>query len=724
MPPPTAGDAWLASRRFGIVIDAGSSGSRLQLYSWLDTNAVRTAGSQLDKLPQVVKGTKEPDEWISKVEPGISSFAHNPSGIGPYLAPLLNHAREHIPPQLHKETPIFLLSTAGMRLLPLDEQSAVLSATCDFLRFHSNFKVGDSSAGGPCGSHVRVISGEEEGLFGWIAVNYLMETFPSDSSSKTFGFLDMGGASTQIAFEPQIGTHVSSKRNLHEVRLRLMNGNEISHNVFVTTWLGYGTNQARERYVNSLTKSHRSRSKTPISDPCLPHSLQREETPHHSEGNKESYSFIGTGSFKQCLSSTYDLLNKTVSCLEPPCLFNGVHVPHIEFNTSKFIGVSEYWYSSEHVFGLGGAYDFNQYEKAASKFCSSSWNDIVSQHQTSTGGQEEAPPDVNGNILAIGRREINVELGRLEMQCFKAAWIVNILHEGIGLPRNAELKDGTLMSSPVAPTGKGAIKGTHAPTFQSLDMIEDTAVSWSLGTMILEASKEVTPKFASQPELPHPMMSSESDDNNKSSVPIHDDLNEEARQSPFLTPLFLVFLVGTLLLLYLLRRTFRSILLYTLRGQIRKHEAGLEDGRGFESNRILLIPQNGRAQPGRPKIESTNTDNLLKSAAQKLGGSLAPTRSIAPPARNRTPGLYPNGIITREAGADSHSSSHQSSNPSSLSSAHLIPEPEVPPVRSAHPLYALSLSRNSSQTNLVTRPTASRIGSGSITPNGGHVAED
>ncbi len=439
---------------------------------------------------------------------GLATFADKLDGIGAYLAPLLAHAREHVPPSMQEETPIFLLATAGMRLLSPEKQAAVLAATCDFLRFHSKFKVESKSSRGPCGSHVTIISGEEEGLYGWIAVNYLMDGFQdsdSDAESSTYGFLDMGGASTQIAFEPRKSIRQASDEPMHEVRLRLIRGDEIKHTVFVTTWLGYGTNQARERYVGEAINAfelhdsvvHNPTKDDHIPDPCLPKNLTRLETPVHigesTSHTRKSHLMVGTGSFEECLKRTDPLLNKTVTCKKAPCLFNGVHVPPIDFSVSKFIGVSEYWYSSEHIFGLGGAYNFVEYEQAASRFCSSDWDDLRRRHEKSRktghlGGDGEV--EDHGKVVEVGQWGSKAELSRLELQCFKAAWIVNVLHEGIGLPRSVDPGGNATSPDSKTPNQKAAMKGLGAPIFQSLDTIDNTAISWALGKMVLEASKE------------------------------------------------------------------------------------------------------------------------------------------------------------------------------------------------------------------------------------------
>ena len=51
----------------------------------------------------------------------------------------------------------------------------------------------------------QVIDGRMEGVYGWIAVNYMLgrfdHNFVEPNRQPTVGALDMGGASTQITYE-------------------------------------------------------------------------------------------------------------------------------------------------------------------------------------------------------------------------------------------------------------------------------------------------------------------------------------------------------------------------------------------------------------------------------------------------------------------------------------------------------------------------------------------
>jgi golgi apyrase len=669
--------------------------------------------------------------------------------VASYLAPLLGHAREHIPPSLHKETPIFLLATAGMRLLPFAQQIAVLNAACDFIRFHSNFRVDASDDLGHCGSSIRIISGEEEGLFGWIAVNYLMDQFKAPSDERTtYGFLDMGGASTQIAFEPSADERAKTK-NLIDVRLRLIGGEEIHHQVFVTTWLGYGTNQARERYLARALEQNESThidgnvgDGNPVPDPCLPRSLQLREDSvypgHNDPHDKKEHLFVGTGSFEQCLDDIAPLLNKDAPCPDVPCLFNGIHVPQINFSASHFIGVSEYWYSSEHVFGLGGAYNFEEFERAASEFCSRDWNDIIKNHESMGNQEAEDGHEHIGHISTDSKDTAwrSVEIPRLQMQCFKSAWIVNVLHNGIGLPRIVDAGGNQNQNSDEV-VDKATEKGLGKPLMQSLDTIGDVAISWTLGKMVLEASREISPLSNDVP-----LGSKSSAD----SPPLKGVSNSNASQPSehYLTPSlsgyysdttfgFLSYLIGLALLILLLCRTRR--LMHPFFRKFRKKTLPfdgdngytLEDGAAYSpgGRRVVPFPSSPiarrTAQPILSRVLTLfrtwfspgATPASVPLAARHLHSTRSPYRS-SPPRSYSSPSLWTQkDIATQEASLYTYSSSNSM---------------DFDPPRSATPPayrpsqfnghlgapYSLPRSRNNSQMNLTTLTTRS----GQRTPSG------
>ncbi|KAL0471867.1 nucleoside diphosphatase [Neurospora intermedia] len=460
--------------RWGVILDAGSSGTRLHIYRWKDPEKALGDASpeELRSLPKITTKKK----WTKKIRPGISTFGEKAGVVGEdYLKELIDHALDIIPADKIHDTPIFLMATAGMRLLPQVQQNAITGAVCTYLRKNTKFSLPD------CDLHIQVIPGETEGLYGWIASNYLLGGFDHPEQHAhgqhhhTYGFLDMGGASAQIAFAPNSTEAQKHANDLKLLRLRTLDGSPVEYKVFTTTWLGFGVNRAREAYVQSLSDLYTTSDAGELPDPCLPKGLRLslDGTPV-SKPKKGETTLIGTGAFDECLRKTYPLLGKDKPCADDPCLINGQHVPAIDFDVNHFVGVSEYWHTTHGVFGgkENEAYDFTTYQKRVKDFCGRDWNSI------------EPSLDAHKKFAVKDAQEA----------CFKASWLINILHEGIGVPRIGVEE----LPAPGLNASKGAIetakqKGFLDP-FHPVDKIDGIEVSWTLGKMVLYAAGQVPPK--------------------------------------------------------------------------------------------------------------------------------------------------------------------------------------------------------------------------------------
>ncbi|KAK3053694.1 Golgi apyrase [Extremus antarcticus] len=468
--------------KYGVVLDAGSSGSRVYIYRYKTAEYVKEKEDtkELGRLPKI----KTKKSWNFKVKPGISTFGDKPELVGEeHLKELVAFAEEQVPKDEIENTPIFLLATAGMRLLPKAQRDAVLENVCAYFQKHSKFQIPD------CDLHIQVIPGETEGLYGWVAANYLLDGFDKPEKNDhgdghhTYGFLDMGGASAQIAFAPNATEAEKHANDLKLLRLRTVEGEAIEYGVFVTTWLGFGANEARRRYVEHLLGASPGEQEVP--DPCLPVGLLIKPTgeeiePGSSKATGKLSHLIGTGKFTDCLHSAYPLLEKNKPCDDPPCLLNGMHTPAIDFGVNHFVGVSEFWHTTHEIFAMAHkdrAYDFASYQKQVSELCSRKWSDLEKDIEKEFWGSK-------------------VDAKTVEEVCFKASWLINMLHEGIGVPRVSLEQSGHPITGEANKTNAivdGAEDKGFLDPFQAVNKIDGTEVSWTLGKMVLYASSQMPP---------------------------------------------------------------------------------------------------------------------------------------------------------------------------------------------------------------------------------------
>ncbi|KFD71600.1 hypothetical protein M514_05313 [Trichuris suis] len=261
---------------YGVVIDAGSSHSGVFLYKWngrkKNTGIIKQVGSYCD------------------VESGLSSYMYNPEAAGESLVPCLVNISTLVPSQRRPLSALYLAATAGMRLLELAQPLAscrIMSSVKDVLKAQMfDFK------------NASIISGVDEGLYAWIATNFLdrrlmitdghsrVSSFCSisspatDRSSRPFslGALDLGGASTQIVFEVSVSlspfvifpfwrvVQISNETVTDHSRYLRLYGE--TYRLYVRSYLCCGANEMIR--IRQATLAMQAPSEVVHKDPCLP----------------------------------------------------------------------------------------------------------------------------------------------------------------------------------------------------------------------------------------------------------------------------------------------------------------------------------------------------------------------------------------------------------------------------------------------------------------------
>ncbi|KAL0417168.1 UNVERIFIED_CONTAM: putative apyrase 7 [Sesamum latifolium] len=224
---------------FTVVLDCGSTGSRVNVFEWMIGNGSRVYGNLpflLRSYPDNVNKSSGCQYHCMQTEPGLHNFVNDAVGVRASLEPLIRYAEQWVPLERRAVTPIFVLATAGMRRLVAEEAKRVLGDVENVVKEHGFLYRK---------SWVRVLSGKEEAYYGWVALNYKMGVFGKSSRMSTLGLLDLGGSSLQVVAEVDV-----SMKDEHVFRSKI---GPVEHDIVAYSLTAFGLNEAFDRTIALLS---------------------------------------------------------------------------------------------------------------------------------------------------------------------------------------------------------------------------------------------------------------------------------------------------------------------------------------------------------------------------------------------------------------------------------------------------------------------------------------
>ncbi|KAI8471404.1 MAG: nucleoside phosphatase GDA1/CD39 [Monoraphidium minutum] len=275
---------------YSIVLDAGSTGSRIHVF----------------KFERAGGGLKLISDTFEQLKPGLSAFRDEPQKAAASLKPLMEVAVRAVPAAQRAATGLSLKATAGLRLLPGGKADDILKAVTASLKQYP-FRMGKDAVG--------IMDGAHEGAYAWLTLNYLLGKL-GGGPAATVAAIDLGGGSVQEAFALPDADATSAPQGY----VTKLHAGGATYSVYVHSYLGYGLMAARAKVI----ESHSAAPGGGKGHPCF------------AKGTKLKYSYadkeyavdevVEAGDFKRCAEAALKALEHDKDCGQPKstCSFNGV----------------------------------------------------------------------------------------------------------------------------------------------------------------------------------------------------------------------------------------------------------------------------------------------------------------------------------------------------------------------------------------------------------------
>lgn len=322
------------------MIDAGSSGSRVHIYKF----------NHCKQEPELE------NEVFQMIEPGLSEYSDHPEAAADSLEDLLQVAIDSVPKEMQSCTPIAVKATAGLRLLSTPQSDAILAAVRKRLQEKYPFPI----------AGIEIMDGKDEGVYAWITVNYLLGNLksPRTTSAATF---DLGGASTQIVFEPEFTIETMLPGD-HQYQLDYANK---KYDLYQHSYLGFGLKEARRRIKEEVINTWKDQAPNRVYHPCLPQG-HKEIIKWTTETVTKNVELVGTSAgHAACRGVIEKVFGKEKDCALNPCAFDGVYQPPL---TETFgdgdLYIFSYFYDLTQPLGMPLEFTVREFGELANRVCS------------------------------------------------------------------------------------------------------------------------------------------------------------------------------------------------------------------------------------------------------------------------------------------------------------------------------------------------------------------
>ena len=403
--------------QYAIMVDAGSTGSRIHVYKFNNCGPTPELENEDFKMTEKREGGS-----------GLSSYKTDAEGAARSLDPLMEVAMKSIPDQYKSCSPIAVKATAGLRLLGEEMSVKILDAVRTRLETAFPFPVISREKGG-----VEIMKGEEEGVFAWITTNYLLGKIGGPDKTPTAAVFDLGGGSTQIVFQPTFpgmssgGMPEVMEEGDHKYHLRF-GGRDFD--LYQHSHLGYGLMSARKALHAHVVETHSAANpdaglNEPIPNPCItPGDLKKVNVTFpssHPLAGDHSITMEGPSSAlpAQCRALAESILYKDAACTLAPCSFNGIHQPSLTKTFAREdVYIFSYFYDRTADLGMPDSFTIRELLALTDRVCSGpeAWSAFA--------GIEGALEELKG---------------RSEW-CLDLNFISALLHTGYEMPIDREVK--------------------------------------------------------------------------------------------------------------------------------------------------------------------------------------------------------------------------------------------------------------------------------------------